>query len=518
VEIGEARVLAFGLPPGADALVRLRTVNLNPSLPSFVLPSTLILTAMPKTKAVVKSTAMLQRIASLESRLKGSLVARANKVKLSNTLRTMQKSRKSHGTPVGPNRLKGPRTLGGQKLGHGGSLNLGSTATSRFRQTIEEDEYIAEISGSVGFATTAFNINPGQSGTFPWGNKIAQLYERYDFKFLEFYLCSEVSAYATQGQTGVVILSCDYDASDVAPTTKQQVLDTNPHTVPCLPSVERPVVLRLDCKEMRTSDAKYVRPGAQPVNTDLKTYDAGILYVTTQGNANTTNIGELHVRYRCELKKPVLEAGINQTNGSVHFSSIAPTTANNFAAAVLQAGGTPSMAGGITLGTNVINFAAGLAGNYFIAMSISAATSASAIYLSSTTGVGQNLFTAGAVRDAAYEATSLAGTTTFCAMANVIVQVPAAGCTATMFPATLVTSGTGNMDLFIFALPSTLITKPSFEEKVDRLYAHLSKMHLLDDCDDVIVDTDGSARVVLAPESSSSSAPRANSLLRMLTR
>jgi hypothetical protein len=171
---------------------------------------------------------------------------------------------------------------------------------------IEEDEYIGEVNGSVGFNTTAYPINPGQSSTFPWAYRIAALYEKYRFEKIEFYYRREVSEYATNGQTGKVMLSCDYDASDAAPTTKQQVLDTEPHEdgMPCKDTI----VLRLDCTQMQRQDGCYVRPGAQPANTDIKTYDAGNLYVSTYGNANTSVLGELRVRYRCRLFVPVLES------------------------------------------------------------------------------------------------------------------------------------------------------------------------------------------------------------------
>jgi len=382
-------------------------------------------------------------------------------------------AKRSH--PQGPNSMRKPRAIAGQNMLKGG-FTLGSTATSRFKQVIEEDEYIGEVNGSVAFATTPYSINPAQSGTFPWGNKIAQLYERYDFEMLEFYLCSEVSAFATQGQTGVVMMSVDYDASDVAPSTKQQVLDTDPHTVPCLPSVQKPIILRLDCKEMRSSDAKYCRPGSQPANTDIKTYDAGILYVSTQGNANTSNIGELHVRYRCRLKKPVLESSINQIAGALHFSSIAATTGNNFAAAVLQAGGTPSLAGGITLGTNSIIFAPGLSGNFMLLQTVAGATSATPFSFASLgSATALNLFTQSAVRDAIDVVFSNGGTTTAPAMNVMSITVPVAGSTITMNPSTIV--GTGSMDLFVFALPSTVLTVDQVEQlEIDELKDSLSTL------------------------------------------
>jgi len=220
----------------------------------------------------------------------------------------------THSSP-GPKKQKKKRNrkrkLGNNLLNHpGGTGRLGlssiNRSSTRLKQMIEEDEYIADINGSVAFATNAFNVNIGQSSTFPWGSKIAALFEKYHFDMLEFYYRREVSEYATNGQSGKVMLSFDYDASDAAPTSKQQVLDTIPHAdaMPCEPTV----VLRINTNEMKSQDGWYVRSGAQPANTDIKTYDCGILYVSTYGCANTTAIGELRVRYKCTLHVPVLEA------------------------------------------------------------------------------------------------------------------------------------------------------------------------------------------------------------------
>jgi len=209
--------------------------------------------------------------------------------------------------PIGPGSMRQPRGMPGLNP----NVNLGTVATNvpmtKRSQVIEEDEYIGEVSGSVAFATTGYNVNPGQSAVFPWGNKIASLYEEYEFSLLEFYYTAEVSGYATQGQTGTVVLSFNYDAADPPPTSKQQVEDTEPHTRPCLPSTPL-ILLKVDCANIKRNVAKFVRPGAQPANTDIKTYDCGILYVNTQGQTNTGNIGELHVRYKCHLREPVLES------------------------------------------------------------------------------------------------------------------------------------------------------------------------------------------------------------------
>jgi len=254
-------------------------------------------------------------------------------------------SRKQHPKNAGPNvqakaqrekpaiqRPKRKRRNRGGGAGKGDLSNVQSSTgrlgmssgnrsgTNRRSQVIEEDEYIAEVAGSVGFTTTAYSINPGQAATFPWASKIAGLYEKYRFSSLEFYYRREVSEFATNGSAGKVLLSCDYDASDNAPATKQQVEDTVPHA-DGMPCTER-INLRVDCRQMARQDSFYVRPGAQPANTDIKTYDAGVFYISTYGCANTSVVGELRVRYRCELMVPVLESSQSAvtTGGSAVFS------------------------------------------------------------------------------------------------------------------------------------------------------------------------------------------------------
>lgn len=343
--------------------------------------------------------------------------------------------------------------------GNAGRLGLragGNFATTRRSQVIEEDEYIGDVLATANnFNVVQYACNPGQAVTFPWGNKIAQLYEKYSFEAIEFYYKREVSEFATAGTTGKVILSFDYDASDGIPTTKQQMEDTVPHSdgMPSEPIIRLP----LDVACMRNGPARYVRPGALPANTDIKTYDVGTLNVATYGLASTSGaLGELRVRYRVRFSEPVLEPA-SVVGGVVHFSSVSATTANNFAGAVLQPGGSPTMTG-ITLGVNTVVFPAGMPGNYLLLLSIAGGTSASQLGAITGTGLtGLNLYGQSGVRDTNYNAVSLAGTTTSSAMLNEAITLTTSGGTGTISgPSTIV--GTGTMDLFIISLPSTVLT------------------------------------------------------------
>jgi len=185
----------------------------------------------------------------------------------------------------------------------------GQTLQSSRRQVIEQDEFIAVVNGtnSATPTVTPYPINPGQVGTFPWLSKVALLFEKYTFEALEFYFKTRTSQFQTQGQ-GAVVLSCDYDAADAPPTTLQQTLDMDPH-VDDVPYEQ----LRLFLQPFELNDGgrrkgKYVRPGALPGGGDIKTYDAGNLFVTTVNNGSTAELGELRVRYRVRLEVPVLES------------------------------------------------------------------------------------------------------------------------------------------------------------------------------------------------------------------
>jgi hypothetical protein len=184
---------------------------------------------------------------------------------------------------------------------------------------VREQEYIGEIvSNSTAFSLlSTYPINPGQASTFPWLSTIAKNYEKYEFLALQWIYKPEVSQYASNGQTGKVLLSVDYDASDAPPSTKAQMEDVVPHS-DAMPYQQ----LKLNCrpKEMHAnSDAKFIRPGNLPSNTDIKTYDAGNLFVGISGIANNSGtLGELHVKYIVKLSIPILEGSTGQgTNLSI---------------------------------------------------------------------------------------------------------------------------------------------------------------------------------------------------------
>jgi len=195
---------------------------------------------------------------------------------------------------------------------------------------ISESEYISEIAVA---NQPNFNvplnlpINPGQASTFPWLSTIAKQYEKYCFKSLQFVYKPEVTQFnPTSSAVGKVMLSCDYDAADSPPASKQQVEDTDPHA-DCMPYEK--MTLILDPREChKNSDAKFVRPAGLPGGNDIKTYDCGNLYVSNQGQTgNGVNLGELHVVYTVELSVPILESQ-NKAPNNLQVTSLQDTTAS----------------------------------------------------------------------------------------------------------------------------------------------------------------------------------------------
>ncbi len=211
------------------------------------------------------------------------------------------------------------------------------------KHVVVADEYIADINGSVAFATTPYNLNPGQSTTFPRLSKEAVLYEKYRFLAVEFYFKPMVSGFATNGQSGKIMLSFDTDAADAAPSSKQNVEDTDPHA-DAMPYQD--VCLALGPQYLRSgTDAFYVRPAGLPGGTDIKTYDVGVLYASTVACSNTSPIGELRIRYAVELAIPVLE------------TTTAPTTYSTSAyrSTVAEAAGATGVAQTLALAGSIVN-------------------------------------------------------------------------------------------------------------------------------------------------------------------
>jgi hypothetical protein len=233
----------------------------------------------------------------------------------------------------------------------GGQKNAAAAAYSRGQRSAEpifkamtargcrivHRELVSSVTGSSSFAVPfSLSLNPGLSVTFPWLAVEAQGWEQYIFRKLRF-------CYYTRCATSVpgsIMLVPDYDAADAAPAT-EQIASTYRDVVE-----EVPWTIEFCCEldpqaMMEPAKRKFVRTGALATNLDIKTYDAGTMFVcTTDGTA--VNWGKLWVEYDVEFFVPQLPAlGVAAQNGAL-IVGVSPSTSSFF-------GTTPTITGSILL-------------------------------------------------------------------------------------------------------------------------------------------------------------------------
>jgi hypothetical protein len=184
---------------------------------------------------------------------------------------------------------------------------------------IEKEEPVGVIasSGSSAFGICAtYAINPGQANLFPILSQEAAPYEKYKFDLLEFFTIPLVSEYATGGQQGELALAVNFNPSLPPPVNQTATLSLSPidANLPCLP-------LRISCQsiDLTNTNAKFVRTGNLPGQSDIKEYDVGNLFVTCEGlSATNFNVARLFVRYRCKLYTRVV---VNSIAAPINMSA-----------------------------------------------------------------------------------------------------------------------------------------------------------------------------------------------------
>jgi len=222
--------------------------------------------------------------------------------------------------------IAAPAAMGRQSRASGNSPSLSMSQIGDGRIRVRHREFLADLAGSVAFATTLIPLNPGLSSTYPWLANIAQNYESY----LQNGLSVEFQTSKPTSAAGSVALAIDFDANDSAPLSKQQLMTYHG-------AVRTPVwsecTLRADPVDLKKfGQQRFVRSGT--VVGDIKTYDIGNLIVATVGMADNSVVGELYLCYDVELDTPQSEpsGGVScklTATGSIAlanpFGSTAPT-------------------------------------------------------------------------------------------------------------------------------------------------------------------------------------------------
>lgn len=167
------------------------------------------------------------------------------------------------------------------------------------RTTVSHRTFLGPISAEGGYTVTRFSANPALAGTFPWLSTLAARYDKYRFSKLKF----EYRSVCPTSKPGVIMMSFDYNAADSTPTSKLIQAQTMPNAES---NVWVSTELTVPCDEI----FRFTRQSTVP-NTDVKTYDFGTLFISSQYGDGTVG-GELYVEYTVELEKPTEKGNLSQ--------------------------------------------------------------------------------------------------------------------------------------------------------------------------------------------------------------
>lgn len=175
--------------------------------------------------------------------------------------------------------------------------NLNTFGRRAQTRRIQMTEYIGQLSGSTSFAVPdTIVLNPGLSAWFPWLSSQASDWQQYRFHSLSVHFITQTST----STTGSVTLVPSYNQTQPAPQTILQAMNSADskdnvawQSLRCdlEPSLLFPIGPR-----------KLLRSGN--VIGDLSVYDAGRVFVCTDGQPSTAVIGKLALSYDVEFFGP----------------------------------------------------------------------------------------------------------------------------------------------------------------------------------------------------------------------
>lgn len=149
------------------------------------------------------------------------------------------------------------------------------------------------------FHSTAFQINPGLSNTFPFLSQIAGNFEEYKIHGLVFEYVSTTSPYNSTSAMGSVIMAMEYNANSPPFTSKPQ-MENSDFAISARP--DKSMIYGVECVDNATNHL-FVRGG--PGNLPLTTTDIGLFqFATLTPLAVNTTLGEIWVSYDIELFRP----------------------------------------------------------------------------------------------------------------------------------------------------------------------------------------------------------------------
>jgi hypothetical protein len=245
-----------------------------------------------------------------------------------------------------------------------GRQNVGQQNVVRIRRK----EFVSDVSSSIAFVNTTYNINPGLSTLFPWLSAVAANFDEYCFHGLifEFNSTSSNALNSTNTALGTMILATAYDVLDPAFSSKSE-MENYQYAVSSKPSscIVHPVECRPRANVLSTL---YIRTDDAPTDTDLRFYDLGLFQLASVGSQAVATVGELWVSYDISLSKPKLST---TTVSSIYTGIYTPVVAT--AAGYFGTIGSPSTANTVYSNIDILVYGSSLtfpttidSGNYLI--------------------------------------------------------------------------------------------------------------------------------------------------------
>lgn len=158
--------------------------------------------------------------------------------------------------------------------------------------TFKHREYVTDVTGSVAFVSKIFPVNPTVSQTFKWLSGVASNWNNYNFGNLKFEFIGRCSS----SVGGSVMMAVDYDSTEAAPTTKQELLNYK-NAVSSNSWTSSALVC--DPKDLH----KQVTYFTQCNDASRQCY-VGNMVLGVSGQADTSVVGELWVSYEVRLYTP----------------------------------------------------------------------------------------------------------------------------------------------------------------------------------------------------------------------
>lgn len=174
---------------------------------------------------------------------------------------------------------------------------------------ISHREFLGDITGSTGFVSRNYAINPGSQNTFPWLSNIAAMFQSYKIKgmIFEFNSTSADALNSVNTALGTVIMSTQYNVALPFLTSKAE-MEQYEYTVSGRPS--RNLTHCIECDpDLQVMEHLFTRTGALPAGQDYQFYDWGNFQLATVGMQAEATIGELWVSYEIEFIKPRIASG-----------------------------------------------------------------------------------------------------------------------------------------------------------------------------------------------------------------